>query len=309
VNRGILSISQRLALKIYEKGNNWEKEHNLPGGRQAGKVYIIRRSGRKLGLFSYFETVLPRIDYAYKNNMIPVVDMCNFDNSIKEFQEHNPWDDYFEQPGGLSLYDAYRSNKITLSESGIPENRPNENMDFFNNKDNQLEYWRVCCKQYIRLKPEIRERVNLIKKQVFDEDDKILGVLARGTDYIRLRPSGHPIQPSVEEILSVVEKKIAEYNYTKVFLATEDSNIATKFKEELDDKCIVGNCDYIEYKTGYLADSKANTNGRTMDYLINIIILSECDGIVAGRTSGTVGAAVLSEGWKDTYFFDLGLYE
>jgi len=309
LNIEILSIRQLLAFKLFQKNKNWGKEHTLPGGKQDRHVYIIRRSGRKLGLFSYFETILPRIEYALANNMVPVIDMCNFDNSIRENSKHNPWDDYFEQPGGVSLADAYKSKRITISEAGVPDDRPNDSMEFLKNVDGQLEYWKKIFSDNVIIKNDIRDSIDSVKNSLIGDDDKVLGVLARGTDYVRLKPAGHPVQPHGEAILKVVKQKIDALGYTKVYVATEDINIATLFRDELGEKCIIGKCDYVDYRGGFLADSKANVNGRTKDYLINIAILSECDGIVAGRTSGTVAAALMSKNWKDTYFFDLGLYE
>ena len=86
----ILNCIQRLYLKALERNKNWQQEHWFPGGmRFPDKTfYIIRRSGMKLGLFSYFNTHLARMDYAIQNGMIPVVDMQNFRNSYLEEDEY-----------------------------------------------------------------------------------------------------------------------------------------------------------------------------------------------------------------------------
>lgn len=58
--------------------------------------------------------------------------------------------------------------------------------------------------------------------------DKTLGLYLRGTDYIALKPSGHPIQPTVEQAIDVVNEYIAKYDIEKVFLVTEDAKIYKK---------------------------------------------------------------------------------
>lgn len=45
-----------------------------------------------------------------------------------------------------------------------------------------------------------------------------------------------------------------------------------------------------------------------LEYLSQIIILSRCDCFVAGLTSGTIGAMLLTNGYEYSYIFDLGLY-
>lgn len=45
-----------------------------------------------------------------------------------------------------------------------------------------------------------------------------------------------------------------------------------------------------------------------LDSLKSIYILSKCNGLIAGRTSGTVGATVLSKGYEFMNIFTLGRY-
>ena len=44
-------------------------------------------------------------------------------------------------------------------------------------------------------------------------------------------------------------------------------------------------------------------------YLINILILSKCIDIIAARTSGIIGAFILSKGFRYTKLYYLGLYK
>ena len=314
----VLFFYQKLYLKILEKQKTWKQEQWFPGGlRHPGKkFYIIRRSGMKLGLFSYFNTHLGRIDYAIQNNMIPVIDMQNFCNSYLEEGELafvNVWEKFFEQPAGYSLKDAYSARQIVLSDSGVPKAAPDDSMEFFNNKEDGLTYWQEKCKEYIRLQPDVKEAFEKEYNRLFDKNDKVLGVLARGTDYIKLRPSKHPVQPTTEELLDKVREVFKNQECDKVFLATEDKNIAQAFLDEFGDRCVTGTKEYVEYKDGYLSEIRPEKENdrynRALSYLINILILAKSSCIVAGRTSGTVGAALFTDGWEYSYFFDLGYYE
>ena len=94
---------------------------------------------------------------------------------------------------------------------------------------------------------------------------------------------------------------------------TEDKNIAQAFLDEFGDRCVTGTKEYVEYKDGYLSEIRPEKENdrynRALSYLINILILAKSSCIVAGRTSGTVGAALFTDGWEYSYFFDLGYYE
>lgn len=309
---------QRIYLKILERGKNWKNEQRIPGGchNPDKKFYIIRRSGMKLGLFSLFNTHLARMDYAFRNGMIPVVDMQNFNNSYLDDEEYtlvNAWEKFFEQPTKYSLKEAYASKNIILSEAGVPEEAPNDSMDFFSDVDGKLAYWREKRNKYLCLKPYVKKLFDETYAELFENNEKILGVLARGTDYVKLRPSKHPVQPTVEQLIEKTDEVMRTYGCNKIFLATEDKDIAKIFFEKYGDKCVTNTKDYVNYKEGYLAEIKSEKKNekymRGLNYLITILLLAKCSCVVAGRTSGTVGAALFTEGWEYSYFFDLGYYE
>ena len=114
-----MNWKQNIQMKLWDKSGTWQKEHTLLGGRKnPDKVfYVIRRSGMKLGLFSYFNTNLGRISYAYENDMIPVIDMQNFKNSFQAPDEkENIWEWFFEQPSDYTLKEVYESKHIIISE-------------------------------------------------------------------------------------------------------------------------------------------------------------------------------------------------
>ena len=148
-------------------------------------------------------------------------------------------------------------------------------------------------------------------KEMFAQNDRVLGVLARGTDYLKIKPVNHPIQPTLDQLISKLNVVLEEQKCNKIFLATEDKTIVDKLRGEYGEKLVLNDCEYVDYKDGFLSD--INLGDRKLksnvDYLTNIYILSKCNCIVAGRTSGTVTAAVFSKGWEYSYFFDLGYYE
>lgn len=311
-----MNAYQKVYIKYLQHRADWSAQHRLPGGcgKQKKEIYIVRRSGMKLGLCSYFNVILGKIAYAKENNYIPVVDMQHFNNSLlgeKDYGKRNAWEFFFEQPDNIELVDAYHSRKIILSDSKSDLFMPNDSMDFFNNKDGVLDYWRAQCREHVRIKNALVSVMESKYKELFAPNDRVLGVLARGTDYLKIKPVNHPIQPTMDQLIGKLNEVLEEQKCNKIFLATEDKAIVDKLRGEYGEKLVLNDCEYVDYKDGFLSD--INLGDRKLksnvDYLTNIYILSKCNCIVAGRTSGTVTAAVFSKGWEYSYFFDLGYYE
>lgn len=276
------------------------------------KYMIIKREGKHLGLFSYVITNLGNINYAIKKNMIPVIDMKTYKNAyLKDDQigEINAWELYFEQPLNVGL-DQITSDETIVFEK-IIRNRPNDSMRFFkNNKVNN--YWSLLRKKYIRLNEKTRIYIEEEYSRLFS-NQRVLGVLCRGTDYVKLEPFRHPVQPTAEEVIEKSKKVMKKYNCEKIFLATEDMSILKKFENEFGDKLIINKSErFNNTDNNFLADIKFDRPNdeylRGLEYLTTIVLLSRCNCLIGGRASGTIGAVLFSEGFEYTYFWNKGRY-
>ena len=61
---------------------------------------------------------------------------------------------------------------------------------------------------------------------------KILGVLIRGTDYVTSKQGPESVHARVKDMVPMIREWIAQDGYEKIFLATEDSDILDKMREE-----------------------------------------------------------------------------
>lgn len=287
------------------------------GSENADKTfYVIRRRDCYCGLFSLFLTNLQKIDDALKAGYIPVVDMqSDFNIYLREDKigRENAWEYYFEQPCGYSLRDIQKSRNVVIGSGATPEMFPFSNYDFLYGKTGELEHWRGLVRQYMKLSSAARQRVESEYQKLFPKDGKVLGVIARGTDYTAEKPSRHRIQPSVEQIVNKAEEIFNQKKCDKIFLATEDKTYFEAFEERFKDKLITNAKQYIDYRVGggigkqlYEGTDDSCENG--MEYLVTILLLSKCNYLCGGCVSGTVGALLLTEGYEDTYLFDLGKY-
>ncbi|HPG72660.1 MAG TPA: hypothetical protein PLM49_00105, partial [Bacteroidales bacterium] len=263
-------------------------------GHQSKKSYlIIKRSDQGIGLGSYILTNLGQMHYAFKNGMTPVIDMQSYLNSYLESNEVgkcNAWEFYFKQPAGIGLSQISLRDCETID--GAPVFLPYDSMDFLTN-DNLVKYWQAFTKENLKLTDEMNIHINKTMNELFvQSNNNILGVLCRGTDYINTKPYGHPVQPSVYEVIAKAEEVIKTQGCSKVFLATEDASILNVFKECFKEKLIFTNAmRYGETQGKRLTAIRFNRERdkyfKGLEYLESIVLLSRCQCMIAGRTNGS----------------------
>ena len=300
---------------IKNNRNNWKK-HILRFGLSKDKYYIIRRAEAKAGLFSIVNTTLGHIVYAVNKGYIPVVDMKNYPNPYIDKNELgfvNAWDRLFEQPCGKSLEQAYDGKFVIISDGAPILPRPDDGMMFFDNYNGELDYWREQAHKYIKIRKEIKEDIEKEYSELVRENDRVLGVLVRGTDYTDLKPYQHPVQPQPTNVIEKCYEMIKEYNCNKVFVATEDEEINKLFMDAFGTMYITNKRDFVCYKKGVMiSDVKSKRENdsflRGKEYLSTIAMLSKSNVIIGGRTSGTIGAMLLADGYEYSYIYNLGRY-
>lgn len=311
---------KKIFTKVYKiitkKNTSLQEEKRMYGLKNLSQtIYIIRRPSKTVGLLSYVITILGHVQKAVDMGYKVVIDMKNYENMYQQNKKDNAWEYFFEQPCNISLNDAYRSKNVILAADIILEERPNDTNDFYYDEHNRKS-WHLLCKEYIRVNPNVNQYVDEIKAELFDDFDnqKVLGVLCRGTDYTSLKPKFHPIQPSAKQLIQRIRELKELYCIDKIFLVTEDENILEEFKCEfasevlkfLDTKRFNGS--EQEYLINTMNREKVNTKQQGIDYLAQILLLSKCNYFIGGRTSGSVGVALFTEGFEYEEYFDLGRY-
>ena len=284
------------------------------------KYLIIKRECENsgLGLFAYYVTMLSRIEYALSHRMIPVIDMKNYANTFHkkgEVGRINTWELFYEQPCNVSLEEALKTGKARYIWNDIPEFHPNDSLDFLYN-DKVVKYYHEISDKYIRFRPEILELLEKKEESILGKKDnrkRILGVLARGTDYTGLCPYYNPIQPTIEQMIEKINKYCDKYNCEKIYIATEDEGILKQFKDIYGNKLLYTDQKRISNVSTYLYENKEfvierNPFDRGIEYLCSIYLLSKCNGLVAGRTTGTVGTCIMADNYEFKYIFSLGRY-
>lgn len=277
------------------------------------KYGLIRRGDDNCGLGSYFITIVGAIRYCLNKGMIPIVDMRHGNNVYKQDKKENSWEYYFKQPFDISVDEALDSKQYEVIESSSIISRPDLSMDFFTN-ETAIMFWRDFVKSYISVSDSVSEMVEKYQDELIGDSkeyESMVGVLARGTDYFTRKPKGHPVQPAIGEIIQEINKMMIENNCSRIYLATEDKEIFEKLRTEFGNQITAPNEDrYLNDGDSFLSEQIRKGDGKRsgLEYLSSIIILSRCKYLVAGRTSGTVMAYLLGDGYKDVKLFNNGCY-
>lgn len=279
---------------------------------------ITRNFNCSNGLFGYYVAYISCLHKYLNNGYIPVLDLSLFPNIFNQFNNKslenndNPWELFFNQPFDYKLKYVKKYAKKIIYVNCNPKNRPDTNI-YKNNL--LLKLWHSVALKYIPIKKEIIDESIKYRKKLLNNSNNVLGVLIRGTDYISMRPKGHPIQPNPNIVIKDVKKMDKSNKYDYFFLTTEDKLIKKKFILSIGKKLkYINSNENLKYnykKKDYLAfnnNVKGNINYMKI-YLINIIILSKCLDIICSRTAGSVGAFIFSNGFRNIKVYFLGRYQ
>ena len=279
---------------------------------------ITRNFNCSNGLFGYYVAYISCLHKYLNNGFIPILDLSLFPNIFNQFKNKslenndNPWELFFNQPFDYKLKYVKKYAKKIKYVNCNPKNRPDTNI-YKNNL--LLGFWHNVAIKYIPIKKEIIDESVNYRKRLFNNSNNVLGVLIRGTDYISMRPKGHPIQPDPKTVIKDIKEMDKSNKYDYIFLATEDNLIKKKFISSIGKKLKYiksnENLKYNYTKKDYLAfnnDVKGNINYIKI-YLINIIILSKCLDIICSRTAGSVGAFIFTNGFRNIKVYFLGRYK
>ena len=227
-------------------------------------------------------------------------------------EQFNIWEAYFKQP-------SYNSEELYEKISSKGKNCNIFYLENIYSPDILKKYCQLYNK-YCELNDSTKEYIENEFCNLQMKNKKILGVLVRGTDYTRLKPAGHPVQPNIEKIIKKVEYQMKMGKYNAIYLATEESCVYRIFCEKFGKEKILINkrqwYDEVYNELGNELVDKIHFQRENddylkgLEYLSSIILLSKCNGLVAGMSGGTFMALCFNNlAYDYKYIFDLGFYK
>lgn len=181
-------------------------------------------------------------------------------------------------------------------------------------REDELRIWNNIFCKYVHFSERLKQNIDYKYKSRIRDSDRILGILCRGTDYLKLKPSNHTIQPEPAEVLAKAQETVKKYECSKIWLATEDRLIAEMFEHEFGDMILTVTDRFADYNgnsdIGTCIVSQMDPVQNGLDYMTSIYALSKCDCLLAGMTNGSIISAIMSQNKYDYYYYwNLGFYE
>lgn len=298
--------------------------------RYARPTFALMAAGIQY-IFCYHQLV--------ERGYIPLIDI-EFVYSYKQGRlgENNIWDLCFEQP--ITVKEAVEQPYVLAAGSFFScTDDPEICLDINDNvkdhfihvrKDNFREYY-AKVKKYVdpiwKVKPEIIEEV---EKNVWSKVKgfRVLGVFLREnfTKDIHLENEAdqavfgnHPLLPGVIETVEIIKTKLQDWKYDFIFLSTIYEDSLQAFIDEFGDKVIC-----IDRKRMHFSDERITNFGMSekefyeiylsdqfsneemiKTYLEEIIMLSQCDYLIGGASSGMAAALTMNGGkYEDIYILE-----
>lgn len=317
-NRGIeLFASNLVSLRAGERTQQRLRKH---GAEYPHDVFYVIRRPNDWGIMTVLYNMLRYIDFAIRRGWIPVVDMETVHNLYLADDERgrgaNAWESFFAQPCGYSLEDISAAKNVIVSSHNIVLSfgYNSEYEDLTN--DEKLAYWQGLAHRYIHFTPSCSSFIDEMRTDVFGSGCQAatLGVYCRGTDYLRMRPKNHNIQPEPDVVIAKAQEALDQTGLHWVYLVTEDQDICDRFAEAFGNRLLVPEVKRYRSQGGFIwqqqemLERSRTLNG--LEYLSSMKLLSECAGFIGGVTGGTAGMMLLREGrFPYEFFFNLGHYQ
>ena len=317
-----------------DKENQNTPQTLVAGERESKPVYavIMPSLNETSGLGYLYVYIFSRLVKATENGYIPVIDLRATNNQYfkdsKKYQD-NVWEYYFKQPCGISPKDLENINdnsqiKICTQDSDIIKDQLPTctiKLERADSKKNIAKFpYKKETAQYIKLSDEAQLYINERFNNLVGNEKEILGILCRGTDYIKLKPKYHTIPAAPEMLIKEAMELREKYHYKKIYVATEDLEIYNKFKKAFGDMLIPNNQykfgEYENPETTRLSDIKINRPNHRyqlgMEYLCSMYFLSQCKYFISSNSCYGVDLVSAFSGFcknmEYVHIWDMGIY-
>ncbi len=283
---------------------NFAGRMDLEGIKKNNKGYrAVRVIKPDYDYFLFYNTVfhldcVSHIIYELSQGYIPVID-----------DHYQVWTQLFEQP--VELADREIGDPALLPESDEPSTLYTATMIPYCKPVRKL--WGKLLHQFSRLKPEEQAYVDNEIRTIL-KDDRVLGIVCRGTDYIG---TGMPRQPEIKDVIAEAKAWMEQYHYEKIYLATEAESIYDQFAAAFPGKILVNKRSYYDKAMaqqnvkwiGLVQFDRENDNyWKGLEYLSSIYILSNCKALLAGYCGASNMALLLNdERYERFKVYDLGI--
>lgn len=295
----------------------WCQKRSRLGNRNEGEtVFLIDFDVEGIGLvdilkFGYICTVM-----AMRRGWLPVMKLDSFPNQYLEREGENMWEYFFCPVSDISVEDALHSASVVFAE----DNQLLWSLSF-NPYVSELHTglleeakWNAgrTFNQVVRRNEFLEEYfLNNLFPEFQDKGNRVLGVVARGTDYKREISEkvtgyhGKGWDKDIQQIIRRSRECANAWNCNYIFVATEDEEYFQLFCEEFGEALLFVEQKRVKMDTDedvlYIADKLGLDKGQrrafAMQYLLVIHCLAKCNVLISNMEN--CGANLLAKLWNE----------
>ncbi len=289
------------------------------------------------GLYSLYLSIIDEITFAHLIGWIPVIDDTAGllrKTKISFRKGKNPISDYFMLNNSVTVEDVFQSKYVIINrdlrinrktlfrlagkekEYEMLTQRP---IPFYD--ESRIKYYRKLAKENCIYKDKIRQELERAYQDTIGDKKKVLGVAVRegkmGFTEKNRKLSGESRQPTIPEIISMVNKYKDIWKCKHVYLSCQSNEIVNLFLKEFGVESVL----YLkrtrwpleEYlkicSINNVKDSKKkNWEGIwqeiDMSYMKDMYILSKCNSVLIPINCGTMAAFLQSDGYDNFYIME-----
>lgn len=310
----------------------------------SARYLVFKNTSKSVGLMTYAAQIASFCEYADRNGYELIVDMksnpcVNLDADRVGID--NAWEYYYEQPfpEAPTLEEVYTSSVYYLTPEYrkellgfYPGIRRSVYYRYIYNKQpsfrtisipgcyhnpEEYRYWCGIAQRYLRLNESTKAYVDNEYDSLM-KGKRVLGVSLRGTDYAKKKTYAHPIQPSLEEVITKSRENMDLYGYEYIYFSCEEYASVQAMEEAFPGKIIINQrkfFDHIDFEKTEIAigdvkfDRENDAYLRGLEYLSSIYLLSRCDALIAGQNTGSQMAYIFNNGnYEHVFFYEMGEY-
>lgn len=273
--------------------------------------FVIRRRPPAWGFFSNVNYVLQGILYAKEKGYVPIVDMENYwvaelSSRAKINGTYNAWCYLFKQISDYSLDEVYKSKNVILSKGAkiLQSDHwfSNRQLLFMTDSD-KLQVVTNLVSNYLELNDSTQNYIETIKQEIDWSGKNVLGVFVRGTGYISYKGAQAP-SASLEFIISSIRELLNYKSINRILISSEDFVIYQKLCDAFKDKVVIPSLRHPKNISvdEWLANQKLTYDDgiilgyeKTLIYLTEIFLLSECSSFIGTLSNASVFALALNK--------------
>ncbi len=309
---------------IKNKGEcRFQPEQHRLGNKNKGKIiYLIEEDNENLGFFAMYRRWIEYLYFAHICRYVPVISAGeHFAYRIAEGKKrtNNAFEYYFEQPAGISIEEAYKSNRVIFSEvwhRQMVELILLGKYDCYFYNKRYLYMMSDIVRRYVKFNRTTWNYITDGINRLGIKGNRVLGIHVRGTDF-RKKFNDHPVFVSEQEVFGRIEHVISKYTYDKIFLATDDksilNNFITRYRDFVCNYEDVLRSDNMQSVIFHKNNRRNNRQLLGLEVIRDMYTLSFCEGFVCGMSQVAVCAQMNKLARKEIYqnieVIDHGIYK